>query len=408
MLVNPRGISHFKIEKRVLEPVTRFDMVLKSKGNPSNLKTGLKLMFQLEDLYGSTNPALFTGRIDKIRRVINVNNSDYTIEGRDNGLFLAEQPIVFPCKNVLTDKDRTRTFLELLGRIVRGTGIRIPPEMQVFKQDFTNKIEDQNHFCGEFRSKKDAIDYLLMRYGELNELPKHWYRWYVDINSYLRVFNAYAMNRPTAEFYSTNSRVEEIVFEEVADRVRNDITVIGGSENQFRKRLLNEESIKRYGRRVAEPISDSYLTTQTEVNKRAEDELKYRSEEIIVGHMNMLGFPSAECGLALNFPGDPRYSENVFIVTSVTHEGSPGNYKTNISFSTDENVIVNPNLTDIIHQMIENLKEVNCPVIGEVVGVNPSEKTIDVRPIGLLSSSIVKKQNTAIAKGGVLKAYYLG
>jgi len=408
MLINPKGIANFKIEKRILEPATRFSLTLLTKGNPTNLKTGLKILFQMNDLYGSSNPAIVEGRIDTIHRTLTPEKSEYGIDGRDNGLFLDEQPIIFPCLNVMTGKYRTRSFQDILKRICKGTGVKIPGEVNIFKQNFTNKVEDKNHFCGEFKSKKDAIDYLLMRYGELNGLKTNWYRWYLDIEGYIRIFNAYAVNRPTVEFYATNSKIFEINFEEVADRIKNDITVIGGENNSLRKRVYNIESINRYGRRVADVIQDSTLTTQKEVDERAKIELKKQSEEIFVATMKMTGYPHAECGLSVVFPAEPRYSDKRFIITSVVHEGRPGNYTTTIGMSTDENVIVNPNLSDIIKQMIENLSKINCPTIAEVKSVDNENKIVEVQPIGFMSKSIKNKQTSATAKGRNLKAFFVG
>jgi len=396
MLINRSAIDSFSISKRIMDPVTTFSASIKSDNELLNLRTGMPVQFYLDDLFGSTSKIKFSGRIDKITRDISSDDRGFQIEGRNNGLFLLEQPINFPCKFEAGEKEEILAWSLFFRRTLRSTGVMKDPGT-LFIQQFTNDVSKPNHLCGEFRNKADAINYFLIRYGELNNLPKQWFRWYIDSEGYLNVFSVHRKDRPTIEFELSNQQILDLSVSEVSDHIKNEVTVLGGEENDIRVQVRNNASIERFGYRVNDPIADSNLTTRAEVNKKARDELKVLSEEIIVGSMTLVGFPPAECGIALKLHGDRRYNNKNFIITGVTHNGSPGDYTTSIEFSTDEHIVLNPNLTDIVGEMLRRQRENDCPSIGRVTSVNKENKTVKVKPIGNISKSVTIRQNIVLS-----------
>jgi hypothetical protein len=418
MLINPEGITNFSMEKRVLEPLTQFSFTYNARAIPADLVNGTKIMYYLQDLFGASNPIMFRGRLEKNSQKSDPKSISYSITGRDNGLYLSEQPIMFPCYKVSTAKLRIRDFKQLFKRIIRGTGLSYGPEVNQFRQLFTNNPKDENWYCGEYSTKKDAIDMLLMRYGQLQGIPDNWYRWYVDSYGAIRIFNAYAENKTTGQIYTPSRPIMQfsmehlhaatITFESIAEAIKNDITIIGGPKNEYRCRLTNKESIKQHGRRVNPVIQDSTLITQTDVDNKAKETLARLSQEIYIGTVEMAGFPYAEPGIALKFLNSGQYADKTFIMTSVKHDGTPGSYRTTIGFSTDEFVIVNPNLSDMVEQIIKARTSTSAPALGDVVSVDEVNGTIEVTPQGSLSTNLTNKQNIAIATGGTLTARVMG
>jgi len=406
--ITPMGISQFSMNKTINEPVTQFDFTINARTIINAVTTGRKILFNMQDLYGSSNPAQFSGRIERNNRIYETAKMSYTMHGRNNGVYLIEQPINFPAYKITTPKLRVRDVKVIMARIVKGTGVLLGPEIQRFRQDFTNDPDEDNWFFGEYGTKKEAIDALLVRYGQMQGYASGWFRWYIDIDGYLRIFKVgdgdFPRSRPEIEFSITHPNVFKIEIDETAENIKNDITVIGGESNTLRARAYNMDSIKRYGRRVADVMSDSSLLTMEQVQAEAQAQVEYLSQPIWVGTIEMAGFPRAEPGMGTYFPFDPQYADKKFIITAVRHSGSPGNYRTYLDYSTDENVIVIPNMSDIYDNIIKQRVKESAPVVATVTSVDKEENTVTVQPVGLMSGKLSAKQSSALASTGVLKA----
>jgi hypothetical protein len=180
---------------------------------------------------------------------------------------------------------------------------------------------------------------------------------------------------------------------------KNDVTVIGGNENQSRVRVTNMDNIRRFGRRVMDPQQ-----TQCEsVGTKANELLRDGTNNILTATMELIGYPNVCCGMSLGLGFSNRYNGKKFIITSFKHEGSPSQYKTQLGASTDEKVLVNPSITDYIEQIIEKRNENAQATRAKVTAVQKEDQTAIVKPVGLMSGSVLRAQNSVLAKGGFLK-----
>jgi len=143
MILKSKGISNFNVNKRIDLPVTTFDFDLLSKYNPPEIMPGRKVQYALKNLYGGTGDVLFNGRIEKIDDTFDVNRRIFNVSGRNVALYLEEQPFYAPCYKVTTGVNRTRNFQWLINRIVKGTGVKLGPEIQSYNQNFTNDPMDK-------------------------------------------------------------------------------------------------------------------------------------------------------------------------------------------------------------------------------------------------------------------------
>lgn len=398
------GISKFEITNRINENIRQFSANLSGYPPIDRISSGNKFQLLLSDLYGASSPGFFKGRIERMRKSMKPGSSEYTITGRDNGVFLIQQPINFPCYQVSTGTKRTRSLGELLGRILKGTGCTAGPEWANIDYSFSNDKADSNWFCGEFTSKKNAIDALLRRYLESVSLKDDAYRWYIDVYGVVRVFNYYASNRPQIVFDEHRKEIETIDFEDNAEQVANDITFIGGEKSDISIRLFNSSSMQHYGRRVGTPVQKTYIKSQSELSTYGQKVLDRQSHPIYVGALTMAGYPPAECGLGIKFPFDPDFGDKNFVITSVQHTGSPGEYKTKLDFSTDSNLVLNPSITDLIEQIFEAKTVPTYPIVAEVQDINTVTNEVQVKPMGDLPNSILRQQVTITTGAGNLMA----
>lgn len=355
----------------------------------------------MKNLQGNTGSVLLNGRIEKIDDTIDVNKRIFNVSGRNVAMYLEEQPFYAPCYQVSTSVDRTRSFQWLINRIKTGTGCKLGPEILSYNQDFSNDPADNNCYCGMFKKRSDAIDWLLTRYGELNGKPPQWYQWWVDTAGYIRVLDTSdTANIPTMSLsqFPTKGIVKIKVGVNV-QAIENDITVIGGEKNDIRVRVHDDDSIKQFGRRVAPDITDTSLTSESAVAARANAELEKRTQVTCVGEMTMLGFPQAQCGLGMKLLFSERYLDEKFIFTSIKDNGKPGSYLSTIGFSTDRNVLVNPNLSDIVTQIVKANTQVVTPTEATVTAVNTETGKVDVVPVSVMDAGIGKEVNAVIAGG---------
>lgn len=409
MILRSKGISSFTVDKRIDLPVNTFNFTLLSKYNPPEIMPGRIVQYALKNIYGGTGDILFNGRIEKIDDTFDPDKRVFNVSGRNVALYLEEQPFNAPCYLVTTGVKRTRNFQFLINRIVKGTGVRLGPEILRYNQDFSNDPGSGDCYCGLFKKRTDAIDWLLTRYGEINNKPPYWYHWWVDTSGYLRVLDTMDTSLiPTLninQFPSTN--ILSIKVGQDVQAIENDITVIGGDDNSIRVRVYDQASINQFGRRVAPIITDTNLKTESAVRARANDELKKRTEIVSVGEIVMSGFPQTECGLAVALLFSERYRSEKFIFTTIKHSGQPGNYITSIGISTDRSVLVNPNLSDIMQQMIK-AQEPNVEMgEGTVTAVDPTKGVVDIVPVSNLTNvGLGRMQNAALSSGGSMKARY--
>lgn len=406
MILNSRGISSLSVEKRIDNKVTPFSFDLLSRYNPIELMAGRKIQYTLKNLSGASGDVLFNGRIEKIDDTIDVNKRIFNVTGRNVAMFLEEQPFYAPCYLVSTGSKRKRSFQWLASRIITGTGVKLGPEILEYNQEFDNDPSSTKCFCGMFEKRSDAIDWLLTRYGELNNKPANWYQWWVDTSGYIRVLDTTNTdNIPTLSLTQFPSKlIQKIKLGFNVQNIENDITVIGGSDSTIRVRVYDKSSIKQFGRRVASTITDTSLTTESAVNTRANEELQKRSQVVIVGEITMAGFPQTECGLAIKLLFSERYTDYKFIFTSIKHTGKPGNYQTVIGISTDRNVLVNPNLSDIIEQIVKANTTTTTATTATVTAVNTETSQVSVVPVSLISGSLSANQNAAITGKSALYA----
>lgn len=233
------------------------------------------------------------------------------------------------------------------------------------------------------------------------------YRWYVDIEEKLRLIDITNPDNYTITIDVNNNDVFDVSIEDVAETVKNDITYFGGEKNEIRVRVFDEASISKHGRLVADPANDTSLKSADEVNKKAMEKLNELSKEVLVGSANVRGFPQIEPGMYVKFVGIPEYSGVRFIITEFKHHGGPADYTTSFSFSTDENVLVNPNLADVIRAIVEGLQKYQEAFVGVVEAVNEETGTVSVSPTGQQYSDVLYTQASTSAQGQYIQARYL-
>lgn len=401
MILKSKGISDFVVDKRIDVKTTAFNFNLLSKYNPLELLNGKKVQYGLKNLYNSGGDVLFNGRIDKIDDTIDISKRVFSVSGRNIAMYLDNQPFYAPCYKVSTGVKRTRSLQWLIQRIVKGTGNLVGPEILSYNQDFSNDPADSNCYCGLFKSRTDAINWLFTRYGELNGNSSDWYQWWVDTSGYIRLLDTSdTASIPTMGFNDlSNKGIIRIRVGVDVQSIKNDLTVIGGEKNDIRARVYDMDSIRQFGRRVAPNITDSNLKSSADVKDRADSELKRYTKVIKVGEVILSGFPITECGLAIKLLFSVRYRDDKFIITSIKHTGKPGNYQTVLGISTDKNVLVNPNLSDIIQQIVKANTIQVTPTEAVVTAVNTETKQVSVVPVGEMTGGIGSQQNAVIAGG---------
>lgn len=283
----------------------------------------------------------------------------------------------------ITDKVQvqTYTFLEILDRILLGTGVIRSADFNSFNQIFTNDASKPNWFCNmkPFSTKAEAIDFLMYRYCQLNRIKPGTYRGYVDANNMLRCINIYDDKNSLFEIDVDDKNVVfDYAFDGSIESVRNWIYGVAGQDSDISSKMEDSYSIEHYGRRVADSVVATDLSSVEELNDKLSYELDYLSKPIVNVSLTMQGFNLVEPGVFLRFPFKERYADLRFIVSTVTHTGDLSNYLTTINATTDLQFVLHDEILDLIMQILKDLQSeanenTNCP---EEVLI--TDKTTDV------------------------------
>lgn len=385
-----QGIDNFKITTRINEGVTNFEINYLTPLKPDGLVCGEYVYIELFDTASPGQTTVVGGRIQKISRNNKDNNKIYSISGRDNGFFLIKNKFNLNCS--LTS-ETTFTTSEMLESIVADEPIEIGggnPTLDDSILLHTNGNLSAG-YCGIFKNKKIAIDKLFKLYALQTGCNR--IRWYIDNEGKLRWFETNTTrNIIEFEIETQSELIEDFTIEENAENIVNQLTGYA-CDDEIKSTQSDSASIARYGLQVGDDISNSDITSQSELNSYVKKELDAQAWPIYTATLVLKKYYNIEVGQQMRFTDDANYSNVIFTCTQITVEGSPADVKTTLNFSTDENAIAPATVADVTSAIINNALSDTSSRLGTVVDVSGEDCTnLLVRPSG--SDTLVNVKST--------------
>lgn len=303
----------------------------------------------------------------------------------------------------------------ILRKILEGTGITLGQSV-----DIGAMISDDNTkftgFAGEWNTRAEALNELLRK---VSYIKGRNIGWFVDNEDHLRIFYT---DQPlvalSVELYN-NPRLMSITFEENAENIVNDITIVndqGASIN-----LRDEESINGWtdyntayrwpGYGVQSKKFVEYGIDGEDIVTKVRQELETYSKPIFSVHLKLEGFVDICVGQPLYVKGYQKFADVVFIVNRVDIRGSASKIETEISATTDRTVMGSVGDYDAVKALAKQTSTNYAIYRGKVedyyegiydsiawVKLNEIDATIRLSSFGIISSGSIIGSPTYVWK----------
>ena len=362
----------FTINSRLNNPFTEFTLDYTYSEDPPNLEMNNQVSFTVNDPYSPDELRLLRAYIDEDEEVETPGNKITTIQGSDIGFYLAKQSFELECN--VGGTPEINTAPALLDSILHNTGIMIARgQPSMIPLEMPNQYGSPNWYCGVWKTKSDALDWLFRQYQRGRGMNK--IRWYIDMSGHLRWFEH--QSRETAiPLFNDDNRIHKLTIRRDATNIVNDIRGTGGEKGEIKVHLQDADSITQFGLQPGGTISDSQLTTEAQVIQRLTEELSLRSKEIYTVTMEMKHYVDYAPGMRFTFPEKNKISNETFTMIGYNLTGDPAKATATLELTTDESLINNPNTFEAIKAVIKDAMDDGKTQLGQVVAKDESTKTV--------------------------------
>ena len=366
------GTLRFTITSRLNNPATEFTLDYKGATTPPQLDTGNVVSFTISDPYTPNQQRVLRAYIENVTWTEQPANRVIGMNGRDIGLYLLRQSFKLDCNIEGTAKINKAN--DIMDQILTNTSIIIArSQPRLIPLEMPNQYGSMNWFCGNWKTKSDALDWLFRQYQRGRGMQK--IRWYIDMSGDLRWFERHS--RETAiPIFNDDPRIKRLTVTSNAGNIGNDVSVTGGDKGEIIVRLQDRNSINRFGLQEIGVISDSQLTTNDQVTQRAKEELSIRSKEIYTANLEMKHYVDYAPGMRFTFPERNKIDDEVFTLIGYTLTGEPANATATLELSTDETLINSPNTFEAIKGVVKDIMNDGKTELGKVLEKDTNSKTV--------------------------------
>ena len=230
------GISSFRISKRKSDGTSTFDVTI-NNGEYTVIYTGQNILFSVTE--GELVKKLYMGIIqdvDDVDEAAGIIN----LSGRGISLPLLNEKFELECGGSAL---LYRTTNQLLDLIFEDTGIEIGAGEDIDVGNIPNNTTIYGGWCGNFSTKKEAIDSLMALVGELKGKIVNWF---IDKNGQFRTFYS---NTKSGELGITitkdNPRLISRQISENSENIINDLSGTAGQNGDNNCTLTRHREHKR-------------------------------------------------------------------------------------------------------------------------------------------------------------------
>lgn len=337
-----RGLENFQVEKRGNDAASTFDVSYLT-AEDLLIMTGQKITFK--ERYGNKD-GFYSGVIQDIKDSYQDEERTWTITGRDTGSKLISQPFTLPC----AESNPTQyTSYQLLNMILDGTNVELGPYVDITVTGIVNQNNVFRGFGGNWDTRAAALNDLLALCSRV--LSKN-VNWFIDKKGLLRIFYTDIPDTSIGiSILKDNPRMLNLEVDENSENLVNDLTGTAGENNELSTHLQDSESINGwtdpdtglswpgYGTQTGEPIQDSTIKNQSDLNAKVQNELNLHSKPIFTVTIVLSRFPSVEMGQPLYLPDHYKLRGITFVITAITLNGNSADRTTTIVATTDRAII---------------------------------------------------------------------
>lgn len=379
-----RGVSEVEIRTQIHNPCVEFGVNYESEATDPNFLTGNEIQFMLTNNYSSSGYSVVKGVIQDKDKDAKPEGKSYDLSGRNFGLYLVNQPFRRDC--ALGETPSYISANSLLLEILKDTGITKYRFQQSFKIGssnvfFSNKYGDHPWFCGEFQNKYDALVWLFRQYSRAMNDTK--WRFFIDFNNQIHWFE---INNPRMNKKVFNTYQDDIVSMRLRSNSENIVNYLegfGGEDYKLECFFAHEPSIEQHGILYGQPIKDSSIKTEKELEDMVKKEVLLKAHPVHSLSIEIQNYCDIYPGQQIIVPDDAEYGDKIFTATDITIKGSPEAYQTTITATTDETVIAPADQFQVIKAIVRNELDKSGPEVGTVVSVDGDRAKVRL-PTGVI------------------------
>lgn len=379
-----RGLSEVEIRTQIHNPCVEFGLNYEAEATDPNFLTGNEIQFMLVNNYSTSGYSMVKGVIQDKDKDAKPEGKRYDLSGRNYGLYLVNQPFRRDCG--LGETPSYISANSLLLEILKDTGITKYRFQQSFKIGnsnvfFSNKYGDNPWFCGEFQNKYDALVWLFKQYGRAMNNSK--WRFFIDFDNQIHWFE---VNNPRMNKKVFNTYQDDIVSMRLRSNSENIVNYLegfGGEDYEYECFFAHQPSITQHGILYGQPIKDSSIKSQKELEDIVEKEVLLKAHPVHSLSIEIQNYCSIYPGQQIIVPDDDEYGDKIFTATDITIKGSPEEYETIIQATTDETVIAPADQFQVIQAIVRNEMEKSGPEVGTVVSVDGDRAKVRL-PTGVI------------------------
>ena len=336
------GLENFNIEKRGNDAASTFDVSYLT-AEDLILMTGQGITFK--ERYGDKD-GFYSGAIQDVKDSNVDSERTWTITGRDTGSKLISQPFTLAC---VESNPTSYTSYQLLDMILDGMGVELGPCVDITVTGIVNQNNVFKGFGGNWDTRAAALNDLLALVSRV--LGKN-VNWFIDKKGLLRIFYTDVPDTSIGiSILKDNPRMLSLEVEENSENLVNDLTGTAGENNNITTHLQDTASINGwtdpdtgliwpgYGVQTGEPIQDSTITNQSDLNAKVQNELNLHSKPIFTATIVLSRFPDCEMGQPVYFPDHYKLRGMTFVITAITLNGDSADRTTTIVATTDRSII---------------------------------------------------------------------
>jgi len=220
-------------------------------------------------------------------------------------------------------------------------------------------------YCGEWNTKKDAINSLFSLYKRTKGVDV---RWYIDWEGYLEWFEV-GTKGTIEEITDSDNRIITFNVTEDSSNIKNYLQgSYGEGDDSGLVTVQNATSIGIYGKCVEKGISNTCMD-KTEMTDYLNHELAIKSVPIYNANIELASFYLIEPGRQIKFPDDVYYSDVVWTVVDWSFSDESGRPVTSLNLTTDESVISPANEFEIIQNTAAAEVAKSLPQAARVISI---------------------------------------
>lgn len=370
------GISKFSIQRRINDAGMQFDCDFSNALQPDAFRTGNDIEITLNDPNTITGITQFKGKLQTIKRDELNSNKIFGLTGRHIGYFLLRQRFSWQC-NFPTEGSTGILYNDygpstILHAIFQDTGIKIARDIPYAQINIPLWSFADAYYCGEFKTKKEAIDALFTQYARAtygSSYKSHKFVWYIDIDGYFKWFETTEPRGNITNVSHEHPQLDSLSIVEDNTNVVNYIEGYAGEKSTIYRSARAEASIAQHGLLQGETIVETGLNDGEDLLIALNASLDNTKDPLYTATARFNGLLYTEPGQKHQFPDSDAYSDVEFTIVDITINGTPDNHQTVINYSTDASVLSADNSFEIIKNIIE--KTVETPqVVNVLYGTN--------------------------------------